>query len=176
MRWSTQWRNAAIRWVRFKASRKHLLTFKARSWQPEKVTTYEAGAKTSFFDQKLTVNIAGFYSDYKDRQLSLIDTTTFNYVARSADARIYGAELEMRASLSPDVQAFGFASLFNGKVKGANAADPLVPPNGTKLAFTPPYMLRIGISVDKPLEQLNGGRILFDANASYKGRIYFWQP
>lgn len=140
---------------------------------PEKVTTYEAGAKTSFFDQRLTLNLAGFYSDYTDRQLSLIDLSTFNYVARTADASIYGAELEMRATLSEEVQLYGFASWFDGKVKGSDANDPLVPPNDTKLAFTPPYMLRIGLSVDKPLDRLGGGRLLFDTNLSYKGRIYF---
>jgi iron complex outermembrane receptor protein len=140
---------------------------------PEKVTTYELGTKTSFLDNRLTINVAGFYSDYTDRQLSLIDPATFNYVARTADARIYGAELEMRYTISSELLVYGFASWFNGKVKGADTTDPLVPPNGTKLAFTPPYMLQIGLSLDQPVEGLNGGRILFDASASYKGRIYF---
>ncbi|HEX8467756.1 MAG TPA: TonB-dependent receptor [Allosphingosinicella sp.] len=38
-------------------------------FEPEKVTSYEIGYKTSMFDRRLRLAIAGFYADYKDVQV-----------------------------------------------------------------------------------------------------------
>ena len=35
----------------------------------EKVTSYEVGAKTQFMDRRVTLNMAGFYYDYSNKQL-----------------------------------------------------------------------------------------------------------
>jgi iron complex outermembrane receptor protein len=139
--------------------------------EPEKVTSYEVGLKTSLLDRRVTANFSAFYSDYQRRQLSIIDLSTFNYVARTAGAKIYGFEVELRAVVTEDLQVYAFGSTFHGRVKDADPNDPLVPVNGTKLAFTPPYMMKAGLSYQYPFD--NGARILFDSNISYKGRVYF---
>lgn len=138
---------------------------------PEKLTSYEVGVKSSFFNRRVTADFSAFYSDYKKRQLSIIDLTTFNYVARTAGANIYGFELELRGNVSRNLQLYAFGSTFHGRVKDADPNDPLVPRNGTILAFTPPYMVKGGLSYQYPLG--NGSRLLFDGNVSYKGRVYF---
>ncbi|HEX8125155.1 MAG TPA: TonB-dependent receptor [Allosphingosinicella sp.] len=38
-------------------------------FEPEKVTSYEIGYKTSMFDRRLRLAVAGFYADYKDVQV-----------------------------------------------------------------------------------------------------------
>lgn len=56
-----------------------LPTFNARPFQPSQVTqisgedviAYELGLKTDWFDNRLRVNLAGFYTDYKTRPASL---------------------------------------------------------------------------------------------------------
>src|SRR3546814_8083229 len=67
---------------------------------PEKLTAYEIGAKTDFFDRRLRVNVAAFQSNYNDLQV-----TTFPGGASSIEpvqvnggrARIRGVEVEATA-------------------------------------------------------------------------------
>ena len=43
----------------------------ALPFQPEKLTAYEGGLKTYLFDHKMRLNLAGFYNDYQNIQLTL---------------------------------------------------------------------------------------------------------
>ncbi|WP_417320930.1 TonB-dependent receptor [Emcibacter sp.] len=67
----------------------------------ETTTAYEVGVKSDFFDRRLRLNIAGFYTDYKDIQLT---ATTQNdlgqfivLTANAGKAEIYGIEVEVQA-------------------------------------------------------------------------------
>ena len=62
------------------------------TFAPEFVNAYEIGSKNTFADGKLTLNITGFYYDYKDLQLSRIVARTS--VNDNVSAKIYGLELE----------------------------------------------------------------------------------
>ena len=37
-------------------------------YDPETVSVYEVGAKTEWFDRRLALNVAGYYTDYKNIQ------------------------------------------------------------------------------------------------------------
>ncbi len=67
--------------------------------EPETVTAYELGMKTSWLDKRLTANIAAFYMKYKDLQVSVWDPfagTTGGFVFRNAAAMTsQGMELEL---------------------------------------------------------------------------------
>ena len=79
------------------------------SFDPETVTSYEAGYKGAVLDHRLTWALAGFYADYKDVQVpgsvgclqngvqSFCGITT-----NAAKARIKGVELETNAILARD--------------------------------------------------------------------------
>jgi iron complex outermembrane receptor protein len=41
---------------------------------PEKNTTYEVGLKSRLFDQRLVLNLAGFYTEVRDFQATIVDT------------------------------------------------------------------------------------------------------
>src|SRR3546814_1810678 len=82
---------------------------------PEKLTAYEIGAKTDFFDRRLRVNVAAFQSNYNDLQV-----TTFPGGASSIEpvqvnggrARIRGVEVEATARPVEAVTAtFGLSRL-----------------------------------------------------------------
>lgn len=64
----------------------------------EEVIAYEIGAKTNFFDRRLQLNVAGFYYDYKDKQLFSevpdIVFTTLTRIVNVPRSEAYGAELE----------------------------------------------------------------------------------
>ncbi len=78
----------------------------AVSFNPETVDSFEIGAKTQFADGRVTLNVAGFYTKYNDKQEDVVqatppgspnpqETVTLN----AANASILGAEFDMRAEL-----------------------------------------------------------------------------
>jgi len=80
------------------------------SFDPEEVDGYEIGTKSQFFDNRLRMNLALFWSEYENLQQTLIvplpgaadpsETVTAN----AASARIRGVELEMIAMLMPNLR------------------------------------------------------------------------
>jgi iron complex outermembrane receptor protein len=76
---------------------------------PEKLTAYEAGFKSDLFDRTVRVNVAAFYNNYEDIQLTLgsCPTPPFNGIqyppapcalpANVGSAHVSGAELEFEA-------------------------------------------------------------------------------
>jgi iron complex outermembrane receptor protein len=70
---------------------------------PETLTNYEVGAKSDWFDHRLRINMAGYYSKYKDIQLVLLSCPQYSggnaaepcaAPVNGGDANIYGVELE----------------------------------------------------------------------------------
>ncbi len=68
---------------------------------PEIVDSYEAGLRSHWFDQRLTLNLTGFYYDYLDLQVFVVEQTELGYpipkLANASDARVYGVELDLQA-------------------------------------------------------------------------------
>ncbi|EGD60901.1 TonB-dependent receptor domain protein [Novosphingobium nitrogenifigens DSM 19370] len=63
------------------------------SFAPEKVDVYEAGVKFQTLDRRLTVNVAGYYTDYKDMQVQVF-TSVAPVFRNAGSASIKGFELE----------------------------------------------------------------------------------
>jgi iron complex outermembrane receptor protein len=65
---------------------------------PEKVTTYETGLKTSWLNRHVTANLALFYNDYRDLQVSVWNAEQAAFFAGNAQAaHSEGAELVVTA-------------------------------------------------------------------------------
>jgi iron complex outermembrane receptor protein len=69
-------------------------------YDPETVDAYEVGVKSEFFDRKLVLNLAGFYSDYKSiQQTSTVAVPGIavpqTVVINAAAAKIKGFEADM---------------------------------------------------------------------------------
>jgi outer membrane receptor protein involved in Fe transport len=63
-----------------------------KTFDPEFVDAFELGSKNVFADGKVTMNLAAFYYDYKDYQISeIVDRSAFN---RNFDATVWGLEVE----------------------------------------------------------------------------------
>lgn len=70
------------------AMQSHAATFDA-----EFVNAFEIGTKNTFLDGRLIANLAAFYYDYTDYQVSeIVDRSALN---RNFDAEVWGAELEL---------------------------------------------------------------------------------
>jgi len=66
---------------------------------PETITAYEVGSKNRFLDNSLQVNLAAFYDDYKNQQVSEIvgdgPNSGGTIILNAGASRIYGAEAEV---------------------------------------------------------------------------------
>jgi iron complex outermembrane receptor protein len=73
---------------------------------PETLTAYELGAKTQWFDHRLTVNLDGFYENYAGIQISLTSCPQFSpapsapcfMTTNAGDAHVGGFEAEAAAN------------------------------------------------------------------------------
>jgi iron complex outermembrane receptor protein len=66
---------------------------------PEIVDSYEAGLRSSWFEDRLKLNLTGFYYDYLDLQVFIVEQTEMGYpipkLANASDAIVYGVELDL---------------------------------------------------------------------------------
>lgn len=74
---------------------------------PETVDSYEVGLRSFWYDDRLMLNLTGFYYDYKDLQVFIIDQTEGGYpipkLVNAASSTIYGVELDLGAEPLPDL-------------------------------------------------------------------------
>jgi iron complex outermembrane receptor protein len=65
---------------------------------PEKVDHFEIGAKTQFWDRKVTFNLTGFWTQIKDYQALVNDgqnSTLRGYLANAGEVRVRGVEADL---------------------------------------------------------------------------------
>ncbi len=105
--------------------------------------TYETGLKTSFFDNRLSVNASAFYIDWDDLQLSLFDPMAGGYIDNAAAATSKGFELEF--NLKPGEGWDLFAGLGYTDAQFEHFIDPYgTDVSGRKLAFVPDRTWNLG--------------------------------
>jgi iron complex outermembrane recepter protein len=88
---------------------------------PEVSTNYEIGLKTEFFDHKVRLNTALFYTDYKNIQRSVdvldSDGTASSVVQNAASATIKGVEVELTVRPTPGLTITASDSYIDPKYK-----------------------------------------------------------
>jgi iron complex outermembrane recepter protein len=86
------------------------------SFDPEFVTSYEIGVKLEALDNRLRLNLAGFFADYKDLQLLVADPSRVGpFVTNAGDAEIKGLELELTLAPAEGWLISGSAGLTDPK-------------------------------------------------------------
>ena len=81
---------------------------------PETVDSYEGGLRSFWFDDRVMLNVTGFYYDYKDLQVFIIEQTDLGYpipkLVNATSSTIYGIEVDVGAQPIPDLNiTFNFA-------------------------------------------------------------------
>ena len=92
------------------------------AFKPEKITSYEGGAKTEWLDHRLRVNITGFHYDYTDLQVAQQLAPGVQSIGNAASATINGVELEVVAKPTPHLQLTGNLSGLDAHYEQYNAA------------------------------------------------------
>lgn len=89
----------------------------------EEVTAYEAGLKATLADHAVQFNAAGFYYDYRDKQIrgKLIETPdifgTLDTLANVPKSRIYGFETDVTLRPVPGLTIGGGVTYLNSRVQ-----------------------------------------------------------
>ncbi|HYQ40889.1 MAG TPA: TonB-dependent receptor [Polyangiaceae bacterium] len=130
------------------------LTLAKTPFDPEYVNSYETGIKSEFFGRHLRANLAAFYNDYRDLQVSYTSPAYPGNSIRgnAGKAHTAGVELETSARLP-----FGLGLQFGGGYLHAiydeykNAGGPGVDADGHDLINSPKWNLSGGATYDLPL-------------------------
>ena len=141
---------------------------------PESVNAYEVGLKSRFADNRVQLNVAGFYYDYKNQQIAqIIGATSF---LRSAQGRVFGGEVELAAQIADPLRIDASFGYLNTKYNGntINAADPrslTLNINGNPFPNAPNVTFSAGFDFTA-IEQ-GKHKLTLRGDTQYMGRYYF---
>jgi iron complex outermembrane receptor protein len=117
----------------------------AVSFAPETLTAYEGGLKSYLFDHKMRLNLAGFYNEYNNIQLTLTSCPNESYgsaaipcalPANVGNAHVAGFETETEIHPFAGFELDGSLSYLNFKYTAINNSQG---PTGILLGMTTPY-------------------------------------
>ena len=113
------------------------------AYDSDSLWNYEAGAKTSWADNRVKVNSALYQIDWQDIQLSESFTCGFGRVVNGGKARSRGFEIELSALITSGLQlsaGIGYADAkFTSHVPGT------VPVPGDRLRHTPKWTANVAL-------------------------------
>jgi iron complex outermembrane receptor protein len=160
-----------------------------RPFGPETLTAYEAGFKSDLFDRHVRLNIATFFSKYKDLQLSLSNCTAIvgaalgvpcSLLTNAGNADIKGVEVETTIRPVRGWVIDGAASYVDFDYKkfttfGAAAVGGPLNINGPQFGNYPTYTPRWKWSVGTQyrIDMGNGGALTPRIDAAYQSHIFY---
>lgn len=123
--------------------------------KPERLIDYEAGWKSSLFNEHFKTTLDGFYNDYNDFQLTLESAPGQNAIFNAKHATVYGFEAQGDAVFG--ALSFDFSAAY---IHGEFGADSLkdsrfdIPVNiaGRQMAYSPHATFNAGIQYAFDLE------------------------
>jgi iron complex outermembrane receptor protein len=149
---------------------------------PEKIIAYETGLKSELFDRRMRLNIAGFYYNYSDLQLTRF-TGTSTQLQNAADAKVYGLEVETEARIADGLTLLAGASVLKSEYKKFQGAVSFVTNpvtglgslaildvSGNDLQRTPPFTLNAAVDYRRPLAR---GEVGFNVGYYFNDGYYF---
>lgn len=119
--------------------------FPSFTYDPEYVWNYEAYVRSSWLQDRLTVNANIFYADYKDQQrlAFLIPGNDLSGIIRNADESYsYGAEIETNWLATPQLELFATVGLLRTEIESFSASNENL--DGNEFARSPDVTASIG--------------------------------
>lgn len=150
---------------------------------PETITTYEMGLKSQLLDRLLTLNLTGYYNDYKGIQAAASvacapgcpspGVTTVSQYINIGDAKIYGAEMDLVLRPTPDVVAqAGLAYNHNKLSAPLTTTVGGVPVDGNRLVNTPSWSISGMLNWQPSLGDGNG-HLIIGGDVKYQTKTFF---
>ncbi|MBA6412227.1 TonB-dependent receptor [Parahaliea sp. F7430] len=164
-----------------------------QTFDPEEVTTYELGLKSEWWDRRLRVNTALFYSEFTDMQLAFVSDPYDQSVIQSynaGEATVKGAELSVILMPTPDLMfQFDYAYLdpeFDKVITSAGSIfDPAMNPlspyqvgDNIKDLFVLPYAPQDSLSLTADYSFWRTGSMEANAtlNYTFQSKVYDSAP
>ncbi len=148
------------------------MTANALYYNPETITSYEAGLKTRLVGNALRVNLSAFHYDFKGIQLSQLSTICggpCQVTTNAGKAKVDGVELETVANPGPNTRFDASASWLNARYTDFFPT-PTVSFAGRKLDRSPEWTVTAGITQTIPLA--GGGDIQAAARTRLSDSYY----
>lgn len=119
--------------------------------RPESLWNYEVGLKTSWLDNRLTANLALFWSDVDDYQILILDPNGINTFIANGGVTTKGFELELNAKPVKGVDliaGFGYTD-----ARFTRYTNPFTDENfnGNRLTFAPDFTFNVGVQYRHPV-------------------------
>lgn len=145
-----------------------------QSTDPEYLVAYEAGTKNSFFDGKMTLNLSGFYYDYKDIIVTtVVDTggaTLASLKTNAARAHSKGFELESSVRPLPGLSFSAGAAYLDATYKSFASALLNGDFTGNHLPSSPKWTLNGNADYDLRLS--DNKTLIFHADVQHLTSFY----
>lgn len=144
------------------------------SFEPEKITDYEAGIRADWLDGRLRTNVSGFYYDYTNLQVSQVVGATI-FIQNAASAKIYGMEAEISATPIRNLRVNANFSLLRSRYEDFSSVDPAraalgpVSLSGNHLTQAPNYTLNLDAAYTIPTDV---GGFTLRGEARFVDRVY----
>jgi iron complex outermembrane receptor protein len=144
-------------------------------FQPEKITSYEIGAKTNIPQIRGTFNLTGFYYDYTNLQVTIVRGSN-SVIENAANATIKGIEALLRVEPVRGLTLEGSGTYLDSKYKDYVSTNPvfaaLGPQNlsGNQLTQSPKWSLNGSIQQQF---DFGHGKMTARVETNYVSRVYF---
>ena len=133
----------------------------ARQYKSDSLWSYEIGEKSSWLDQRLTVNAAAFYIDWNNLQQSILLSCGFGYTGNVGAAKSEGGELEVRARPLQSLDVSAGVGYTHAVVTESSGTSPQQP--GDPIYQVPDWTANITATQTQPLT----GGLKLVSNVSY---------
>lgn len=139
--------------------------------EPEHLTAYEIGAKTTLVGGRMRLNVAAFYNDYEDLQVRSLDLTTVPITvvlhnAASVVAKGFEAELEAIPvdNLTLHLGLGYVDSTYEDFKNVPSRTGGVIDASGNELPMTPAWTINGGLRYSQPL---GAGAMVWNVDANY---------
>lgn len=142
-------------------------------YESDELWNYELGAKTTWADGRVNLNVSAFYIDWSDIQVSGTDPTeAFGFIGNAGTAEVSGVEVELNARPTErlDLTA-GFSWLASHELTEDQITDEVVAPgrDGDELPFVPDLTVNAMAQYTFPLPGAAGWDGYLRGEFAYRG-------
>lgn len=120
-------------------------------FRKEKSSAFEAGLKGSLFNDTITFDLAGYYTEIDDMQFFEFFVGAFGLlrvVSNIDEVEVFGAEANLTAQIIPGWSVYGSVNVTDSEIK-ANASRPITV--GNESPYTADYTINLGTQIEAPL-------------------------
>jgi iron complex outermembrane receptor protein len=154
------------------------LALASNVYRPEQVKSYEIGAKTQFFDNRLRVNVALFDTHIEDQQILRIPTSNTTIIDNAGKTRTKGLDVTISAVLSEyfriDWNATFQHARFEQYLTNCAGAPPVCATDfsGRRQLRSPDFQSSVTAEARIPLGE-DAGEITLRGEYAYQSKVYF---